>query len=84
MYFYIFLLFGSAVIGSSCCGVPALIFELLLVFFCAKLIKLKKKNEKNEKNPSGRALTKMFSFVDFSFSEYAHSFAYSVSKISTL
>ena len=27
-YFYIFLFFGSAVIGFSCCGVPALTFKL--------------------------------------------------------
>ena len=36
-YFYTFLFFGSAVIGSSCCGVPAQIFKLLLVY-CYVLI----------------------------------------------
>ena len=35
--FYILLFFGSAVIGFSCSGVPALIFKLLLVY-CYVLI----------------------------------------------
>ena len=33
MLFYILLFFGSAVIGFSCCGVPAQMFKLLLVYF---------------------------------------------------
>ena len=31
-YFYIFLFFGSAVIGFSCCGVPAQYYQCIVTF----------------------------------------------------